>query len=1657
MSRQAGTLPRLRMVSLNINGLGDQAKRRTLFSMLQRREDGVDIILLQETHCGSQQTALAWMGEGAGRGMPWMGKSAWACGTSASCGVAILVGNHVNIDNWSVDHMDDQGRVVVVSFSTHGSRLRLVSVYAPCESAERASFFSGPFMAALPGANMEAITLVGGDFNCIEDARLDQSHGCGSRLVGFADGLLPAQRRLGLVDIYRAQHPQGRAFTFTSGSSGSSARLDRWLVEDEAADRVVSVGQLIGWPGDHMAVIIDLEFKTAALQGPGTWGFPVALLTDGELVEGLKEAVKEWLETRPVTADRSARCRWELLKRFIRDYTRRYCSQTARRRAAAHAAPYSAAAEASRRLSADPFDSEAIVALQAADSAILEERRRNALRAARAAGVLWEDFGETSSAWFHRLGRQRRAATTIFSLVDAVPQREDVVSGSIELTTKETVSRARQILAAYFDGDRPGALYAPRQTDEEAQQQLLGSLDTRLSADEAAVCEGQLGPAGISVEELQQALTASAGGKVPGCDGLPYEFYTRFWSVVGQPLTEALNEAFGEDDGQLCDSMREGRIVLVYKGKGSRELVKSYRPITLLNCDYKLLAKAITRRFERVVGSVVDSTQTAFIPGRWIGDNVQYHLEECDYLEATGQPGCLLMLDFQQAYDRIDRSWVFQCLAAMGFGPAAIRWVRLLLKDTVASCLFNGWQSDKFRVRSGVAQGSPLSPLLYVIAAQPLAAHLRMLQQQQVFHSVRLPDGSTAPPSHQHADDTTIHTASIEDARTAWRRGVVVFCKASGAQVNASKTVAVLLGSASAPAARLDDEEIGIKVAAESEAVRHLGVMLGRGDVGVQAREAKFLQIAGTICSRISHWSCILLSDHGRAHVAKQLMASCLVYHAVFSQPAVSTLQTMDSAIRRFVAGGEGNMFPRREIAQLPWRLGGRDVVCLEAVVTSLLSGIVVRLLDPRPHPWKVLMRDWFSRLQGSGVQGLGVRVLMCGVDLPQVMRGVPRRVIDHVMSFRSLDPCRLTAAAQLTITQQLLEPLFFNPSISDDAGTFLWPNDFPICVSVSCTTVLGYWELRGRESQLSAELRAELDRISDAMPGSWRSAPATLPASGWWEVLDDDGECHGSIVFIDDEGNSRRYTSQHGRVISDDGGANGDARSLGRRCVVTRVTSGNDDSLWMVGTVGGPEAAFLDPSVWGVAGTPLHTSTVRDRTSYSIQLTTSLSVEAFSMGQPMRPKAWSCGTSCELVDREQRWVTLVERSTSVRRGRDDIGPAPAWMRRAHPRLLPMERAQQRLSVPTGTALPRLSIWQRRCLELERSVAAGGGTAADGATAGGATAGGVTVDGAATGSAAACGAVEGRLVADGAAGGGEVAAHGAADAANGAAEGVMTAERAAGGGATASGAPASTAAAVGATVATVATAGGAEADSAGACRRDMSRLPWHNVWMALKRAPIPREHKYVAWRLLHAALPCGAWKGSISRLRGTGEGTRGEVAVHCDVLECGAAGDIETLSHIFLSCPVAAAVWSWVAQLWVAVTERRPPVPSMQVHIVGDRAAWDPGDSAGLRELWLILRMATIFYLWGARMGGSVPAAQRARKVVAQVVAYLRLRMQQDIMRQGGQWDRQRIDGGQRIHKMPFMTPEAFEDRWCHRRVLCRRDTDGYAILLSTSFPAMLR
>ena len=361
-------------------------------------------------------------------------------------------------------------------------------------------------------------------------------------------------------------------------------------------------------------------------------------------------------------------------------------------------------------------------------------------------------------------------------------------------------------------------------TDLSAQQSLLSSLDRQLPSEAQQACEAT--EQGITLDELQAALKLSARGKKPGSDGLPYEFFSQFWEVLGPELLAVLQDAFEAQHG-LClpTSMTQGVVTLLYKGKGSKALLDSYRPITLLNSDYKLLAKALATRFGPALQHVVDPTQTAFVPGRWIGDNVLCHSEEVEYLQQTGQPGCMLFLDFSKAYDRLSRPWVLDCMSNMGFGERACKWVSIMLENTSATAAFNGWHSSSFPERSGVQQGSPLSPLVYVLAAQPLASHLRHQAQQGVIRPITMPDGQPAPVSHQHADDTTLHVLQPSDAQAALDSSIALFCAAICSQLNVSKSQGFLVQAqplASASVAALPS----ISFITGQQTIKHLGVLL---------------------------------------------------------------------------------------------------------------------------------------------------------------------------------------------------------------------------------------------------------------------------------------------------------------------------------------------------------------------------------------------------------------------------------------------------------------------------------------------------------------------------------------------------------------------------------------------------------------------------------------------------------------------------------------------------------------------------------------------------------------------------------------------------------------------------------------------------------------
>ena len=112
-------------------------------------------------------------------------------------------------------------------------------------------------------------------------------------------------------------------------------------------------------------------------------------------------------------------------------------------------------------------------------------------------------------------------------------------------------------------------------------------------------------------------LKEMKNNKSPGNDGFTVEFYCTFWIDLGDMFVEALNEAYNR--GGMSNSQKQGVITLIEKeGKNAMD-VKNYRPITLLNVDYKILSKVLARRIKEVLGEVVHHDQVGYIKDRNIG------------------------------------------------------------------------------------------------------------------------------------------------------------------------------------------------------------------------------------------------------------------------------------------------------------------------------------------------------------------------------------------------------------------------------------------------------------------------------------------------------------------------------------------------------------------------------------------------------------------------------------------------------------------------------------------------------------------------------------------------------------------------------------------------------------------------------------------------------------------------------------------------------------------------------------------------------------------------------------------------------------------------------------------------------------------------------
>ena len=235
--------------------------------------------------------------------------------------------------------------------------------------------------------------------------------------------------------------------------------------------------------------------------------------------------------------------------------------------------------------------------LIAQTKASLATAHRAQARGARVrAQVQWAEEGKSSTAYFFRLEKKRGQRKLFHSIRNLAG---DIVSSF------SAISKAwMEFYVSLFSSQR---LHAAD------QDFFVNLISEKLSPDQLRLCEGPLTSA-----ECKRALDGMAGGKSPGMDGFPAEFYKRFWTILADDYVDMINYCFSA--GRLSATQRSGMITLLHK-RGDPLNMKNWRPITLLCVDYKIVATVLANRLLLVLHYVINPDQSCGVSGHNPSEN----------------------------------------------------------------------------------------------------------------------------------------------------------------------------------------------------------------------------------------------------------------------------------------------------------------------------------------------------------------------------------------------------------------------------------------------------------------------------------------------------------------------------------------------------------------------------------------------------------------------------------------------------------------------------------------------------------------------------------------------------------------------------------------------------------------------------------------------------------------------------------------------------------------------------------------------------------------------------------------------------------------------------------------------------------------------------
>jgi len=329
--------------------------------------------------------------------------------------------------------------------------------------------------------------------------------------------------------------------------------------------------------------------------------------------------------------------------------------------------------------------------------------------------------------------------------------------------------------------------------------------------------------------------------------------------------------------GHLPKGINTSYIALIPKVVGS-SYFNDYRPISLLNGLFKIIAKILATRLKEVMQSVVNPSQSAFIASRNILDSVLIANEILDSMKSRSYQGFLLKLDFRKAFDTVSWSYLNDVMGYMNFDARWRKWIMACVLTAKLSVLINGSPIFEFTTSCGLRQGDPLSPFLFCLAAQGISVLISRILKMGALYGM---DSAGITNIHhlQFADDTLLFLPNDLPCLLNTKRMLRWFSLCSGLNVNFHKSSLV---GVSVDGIYAEGVSGVLKCRCDTLLIKYLGLPLGANP----KRTSTWKPILSQIRGRLNSWKGRLLSMAGRSILIKSVISTIpLYYMSIFCIP----------------------------------------------------------------------------------------------------------------------------------------------------------------------------------------------------------------------------------------------------------------------------------------------------------------------------------------------------------------------------------------------------------------------------------------------------------------------------------------------------------------------------------------------------------------------------------------------------------------------------------------------------------------------------------------------------------------------------------------------------------------------------------------------------